>query len=40
VKEMLENSLDAGASEVSISIEKGGLEFIEIKVIFASLLDR
>lgn len=28
----MENSLDAGATEISISIEKGGLEFIEIKV--------
>ncbi len=32
VKEMLENSLDAGAKEVRVSIERGGLDKIEVEV--------
>lgn len=31
VKELVENALDAGASQVDIAIEKGGLQLIEIK---------
>ena len=30
VKELIENSLDAGATEISISIEKSGTAFIRV----------
>ena len=30
VKELLENSIDAGASQITVSIESGGVRLIEI----------
>ena len=30
VKELLENSIDAGASQITVSIESGGVKLIEI----------
>ena len=30
VKELLENSIDAGAAQVTVSIESGGVKLIEI----------
>ena len=30
VKELLENSIDAGASQITVSIESGGVKLIEL----------
>ena len=30
IKEMIENSIDAGASNITVEIEKGGISYIKV----------
>lgn len=34
VKELIENCLDAGAKDITVSIQKGGLDLIKVQVTF------